>query len=61
MEKGFVVTGGELVDIQVHELRQALENILEACNGYVGSGPLNTIVDIANDALGRKKVDHEGH
>ncbi len=55
MEKGFVVKNGRLEDINVHELRKALNSILNVCNGYVGTGPLSTIVQIAEKALEKTK------
>ena len=33
------------------ELLQALADIQECCNGYVGTGPLKTINEIASDAI----------
>ena len=35
------------------DLLQALINIQECCNGYVGSGPLKTINEIASDAINK--------
>ncbi len=52
MKKGFVLTTDDKVDdINVHELRKALYSILAVCDGYVGTGPLSTIVQIAENAL----------
>ena len=35
------------------ELLQALADIQECCNEYVGSGPLKTINEIASDAISK--------
>ncbi len=51
MKKGFVFKDGEVEDINVHELRKALYSILAVCDGHVGTGPLSTIVQIAEEAL----------
>ncbi len=51
MKKGVVLTNGKVDDINVHELRKALYSILAVCDGYVGTGPLSTIVQIAENAL----------
>jgi hypothetical protein len=54
-KKGQAVVNAELVDLDAYSLQTALEKILEVCNGFVGTGPLKTIAEIASDALDKNK------